>query len=280
MKHPGIEWIKNRVINQNKNVIIIVNGATGSGKSFSAISIAHTLSQELGTHFTIQDNLDFKFTSFIKKTLLPANNMPGTCFIFEEVGAAGGGAASREWQSKANLMFNSFLQTARHRNQILIMTTPYFSFLDAASRKLVHIQMDMQYINFRTKQAVIKPYFMQVNSRTGKIYFKLLRYKVKNKIIKLSGWVIKLPPEDLIKEYERIKEIYTAELARLITEDKNVKVQKNVYIVDDDVIKTLMESNKYTRKEMAEKLYISLRTLQKHISLIREEEGKIEKIEN
>ena len=161
-----------------------------------------------------------------------------------------------------------------------MMTTPYFSFLDAASRKLVHIQMDMQYINFRTKQAVIKPYFMQVNSRTGKIYFKLLRYKVKDKVIKLSGWVIKQPPNDLIQEYERIKSIYTTELARLITEDKKVKVQKDRYVTDHDVINALMSEGKYTREEMAQKLNISLRTLQRHMATMREEEGKFEKIGN
>lgn len=269
MKHPAIEWIKRRVTKQNKNCIIIINGQTGSGKTFCALSVACILAEELGTHFTVKDNLDFNFKSFIEKTMLPQNREKGTCFIFEEVGAVGGGASSREWQSKANILFNSFLQTTRHRNQVLIMTTPYFSFLDVASRKLVHIQMDMQYINFQTKQAVVKPYFMQVNSRTGKIYFKLLRYKVDDKVKKLSGWVVPHPPKEVTEEYEKLKEKYTTELAKMITDDKKVKVQRDMSIVDNDVIKALMNENKYTREEMANKLKISLRTLQRHISDIK-----------
>ena len=271
MKHPGIEWIRRRIFKQNKNVIIIINGATGAGKTFCALSLGCTLSQEFGTNFNVNDNLDFKFANFIKKTTLPQNQMKGTCFIFEEVGAAGGGASSREWQSKANLLFNSFLQTIRHRNQILIMTTPYFSFLDVASRKLVHIQIDMQYINFQTKQSVGKPYFMQVNSRTGKMYFKLLRYRVDDKITKLSGWVFPHPPKEITIEYEKLKCEYTTDLANMITEDKKAKVKKDMSIVDNDVIKALMSQNKYTQEEMADKLKISLRTLQRHIYAIRNE---------
>jgi len=85
MKHPGIEWIKNRVINQNKNCIIIVNGSTGSGKSFASISIAHTLAEELGTHFTIQDNLDFKFTSFIGEEVKVAGQYGGDTLMVSKI---------------------------------------------------------------------------------------------------------------------------------------------------------------------------------------------------
>ena len=136
----------------------------------------------------------------------------------------------------------------------------------------------MQYINFQTKQSVGKPYFMQVNSRTGKMYFKLLRYKMNDKVMKLSGWVFPHPPMEIAKEYEKLKDEYTTELAKTITEDKKAKVKKDMSIVDNDVIKALIKENKYTQKEIAEKLKISLRTLQRHIYEIKNE--KFPEIEN
>ncbi len=170
-------WIENR-ISKNKNVIIVINGATGSGKSWSALTLAYDISKKLGTNFIVKDNVGFNFTDLLKKTMLPHNTKAGTCFIFEEVGAVGGGASAREWQSRVNRFFFSFLQTTRHRNQILIFTCPHFSFLDAGARSLVHLQIIMQGINFKKNVTYTKPYVLQVNQRTGKIYFKMLRYKV------------------------------------------------------------------------------------------------------
>lgn len=105
--NPLIRWIVKR-IGKNKNVIMIINGPTGSGKTYAALRLAYDSSQELGTTFNIKNNVGFTFPELLKKTELPENQNPGTCFVFEEVGAAGGGASSREWQSQANKFFFSF----------------------------------------------------------------------------------------------------------------------------------------------------------------------------
>ena len=215
--NPLVEWIKNR-IKKNKNAILIFNGPTGSGKTFGAISIAEKIAKEFGTNFNINDNVDFKFTNLLKKTMLEQNMKPGTPFVFEEVGAFGSGSASREWQSQANKFFFSFMQTTRHRNQILILTCPHFSFLDAGTRSLVHMQIEMTGINPRKKVSYCKPYAIQVNSRTGKFYFKFLRLSVGNKKVKFKILEIQLPSEQLLKDYEIIKTKYTTELNKSIME--------------------------------------------------------------
>lgn len=214
-RNPIVNWIKWR-IEKNKNVIIIVNGATGSGKTYTCINAANKVAQKMETHFSIKNNMAFKFSELLKKTELKINQKPGTCFIFEEVGAFGGGASSRQWQSKANMFFNSFLQTTRHRQQVLFMTTPFFTFLDSASRKLCHMQVDMVNINFKSKLSYARPFVLQVNSKTGKIYFKLLRIRVDGTTTKLSIWTNKLPPQDMIDIYEKIKNKYTTQLTQTI----------------------------------------------------------------
>ena len=210
-QNPFYQWIKGR-IKANKNVIIVINGGTGSGKTYSAISIAKTCADMLGSNFTVNDNIEFNFPELLKLMQLPQNQKSGTPFIFEEVGAFGGGASAREWQSQANKFFFSFMQTSRHRNQIFIMTCPNFSFLERGARSLVHMQINTNGIDFRRKVAYLKPYCVQINVRTGKFYFKYLRAKYKGKRIKVSRLEVPCPSDELLIPYEELKSKYTAAL--------------------------------------------------------------------
>jgi len=223
--NPFYDWVVWRV-EKNKNLIMVINGETGSGKTYAALRMALDVSRLFNSHFTLKDNMDFNHKDLLKKTKLPENDKPGTCFVFEEVGAVGGGASNREWQSKSNQMFDSFIQTSRHRNHVLIMTCPSLSFLDSRARKLVHIQGIMQGINFQNKKSVMKLYRLQHHMRKDKTYFKLLRYKVYGQTYKLSSLGFELIPEDITKEYERIKTKYTDALYdKIINEGENKKVR-------------------------------------------------------
>lgn len=213
-----IGWIQGR-IKKNKNVIIVINGATGSGKTYSGISIAQEAAKHLGTNFSAGQNIAFSFKDMLRNMQLEENAKPGTAFVFEEVGAFGGGASSREWQSKANKFFFSFLQTSRHRNQILIMTCPYFSFLDAGARALVHLQCDTAAIDYKKRLTYIKPRILQVNSRTGKIYFKYIRFSVNKKPYTLPVAGIPCPDSETLALYEKMKLNYTSNLYQSMLDD-------------------------------------------------------------
>ncbi len=220
---PLMIWIKGR-IKSNKNVIIVINGGTGSGKTYSAISIAKQCAEELETNFSIEGNLEFNFAELLKKMQRPENLKPGTPFVFEEVGAFGGGASAREWQSQANKFFFSFMQTSRHRNQILIMTCPSFSFLELGARTLVHMQMETAGINFRRKIGYLKPYRIQVNKRTGKFYFKFLRVEHEGRKYKLTKIQCPCPPDSMLAPYEKLKGFYTDALnAEIIANQEKEK---------------------------------------------------------
>lgn len=213
---PIIEWGCDRV-KKNKNAIIIVNGPTGSGKTYFALALALEFANKLGTKFTVDTNMDFNFIKLLEKTMNPELDMPGVPFLFEEVGAAGSGSSARQWQSQANIFFNSFAQTSRHRNQIFIMTSPYFSNLDTGVRKLCHLQLEMKGINYRNKISYAKPYFIQVNSRTGKIYFKYPRISFRGHKIKIKQIAMKKPDDEICRQYEILKTKYTTELNKGMT---------------------------------------------------------------
>ncbi len=235
--NPVLVWASGR-IKKNKNVIVIINGATGSGKTYAALELARQMAEEFNTPFTVSDNMAFNFADILKKTMYPQNQKPGSCFLFEEVGSVGSGSAARQWQSQMNNFFFSFMQTTRHRNQILIMTCPHFSFLERGARSLVHMQMEVINIDFQNQKVRLKPFLIQVNSRTGQFYFKYMRVKFNGRKIAFKILAVPKPPGDMVKEYEKLKSKFTTELNRSMLEESgnekkkpyNNKIDKKAYI--------------------------------------------------
>lgn len=208
------------------NGIVVHN----SGKTYTCISLAQDVAKANGSHFTIEDNLAFNFTDLLKKMEKPENRAPGTVFIFEEVGSVGGGASAREWQSKANKFFFSFMQTSRHRNQIVLMNCPNFSFLEYGARSLVHMQIEMERIDFNSKTAYGRPYIIQVNSRTGKFYFKYPRIVLNGRKSKLTKIKVHHPGMDIAKVYEAEKYKFTTALNKSMAgEEVEQEHQKDRY---------------------------------------------------
>ena len=173
------KWVISR-IRKNQNAIIIFNGGTGSGKSYAGIRCALDLSREMGTNFSIEKNLAFKFTDLLIKMGLPGNEHPGTIFVMEEVGSFGSGAASREWQSQANKFFFSFMQTSRHRNQVLLLNCPSFHYLEKGTRQLVHFLFSVTHIYYALIKRICKSQFVFLIIMPNFCRRKLESHTIKN----------------------------------------------------------------------------------------------------
>lgn len=269
-----VKWIAQR-IQKNMNAIIVINGDTGSGKTYQALRLASDVSKYLDTNFNVHDNVAFTFKDLLPKFKLEQNNKPGTPFVFEEVGAFGGGASARQWQSKANSLFNSFLQIDRHNNRVFIMTCPDFSMLDAASRKLCHMQMTMMKgIDRHKNVSQSKPKEIQINRTTGKVYYKYIRYNLDGMRARYKKHASGLPPPIILTEYEKEKKIFTDNfeketMERLNGDEKKVKKNKkqtNTY----EKSKVLIENGMSTVM-IADMLNISPRTVRRHKSKWKEE---------
>jgi len=200
---------------------------------------------------------------------LPQNQKPGTVFVFEEVGAFGGGASAREWQSQANKFFFSFMQTSRHRNQIVIMNCPNFSFLESGARSLVHLQMEMKRIEKVNGLSFAKPFRVQVNSRTGQFYFKYLRATWKGSRYKVQEISFKIPTEEIVNEYEDLKSKYTAQLNDAIINSEKPEKENPTRKVNLLRLQELFEQG-LTGKEIAERLEVSERTIIRHKKLLKQ----------
>ena len=203
-----LSWIDNR-IRKNKNFIGIITGGTGSGKTYSAITLAEVLSHRNQVPFTIKD-IVFKPAEFMAR-INSGDLKKGSVLVFDEAGV---GYSSREWWSISNKLINYLMQTFRHRNYIVIFTTPDLGFIDKSARKLLHCHLETQSIDYFKKVVIIKPLIGQPNQATGKVYWKYLRVPGEGRIVpqKIERICIGLPSKELRDAYEEKKKAYTDEL--------------------------------------------------------------------
>ena len=210
-----IHWLYNRVMNRNLNALLCFTGNPGCGKSYSAIRLAQETAKKNGVEFNV-DHITFTPEEFMK--LITGDTLKkGSIIIMDEAGVA---INSRKWQSSINLMMNYVIQTFRHRNYIIIMCVPYFDFIDAAVRKMFHMLFEVDRIDFEKEVSWTRPKIIQVNQRTGRSYYKWLRFKsAGSQPMALDRAGFKLADKGLLHDYEAKKKAYTTKLNKKLEHD-------------------------------------------------------------
>ncbi len=208
-KSAFVSYVQNRVLKRNKNFIMVVVGATGSGKSYACMK----LGEALDSTFNI-DRVCFKTLEFINlvKTLTKSNdkeNYRGKVILWDELGVE---QNSREFMSLSNRVINYFFQTSRHLNLIVLMTVPLITFVDISTRQLAHAMGEMGGINFSNNSSKMITKFNQTNVMTAKTYKKFLRVYEDGKWKVVRHLVLGLPSKKLLKAYEIKKKKYTSSL--------------------------------------------------------------------
>lgn len=260
-----IQYIKDRIENKNKSFVMIFVGATGSGKSYSALKLAEIL----------DDTFDISRVCFKAKEFMNTINqlvqrsengeiIKGKVVMWDEFGVEHN---AREFMTISNRVINYFFQTSRHLNLIVLMSVPLLSFIDSATRKLCHAVGEMQGINSREKTASVKVKMLQTNVMTGKEYPKYLRYRKKNRGFVNKRIKFHLPSKELLEAYEKKKKEFTTQLNKEImnkllkTEEKDNKPLKALTDTQQRVAELLQ---KHGAEEVADKLGIALGSLYGH----------------
>lgn len=244
-----VSYIKNRP-KKNKNFLLILTGATGTGKSWSGLSICEQVDPTFTPERIVTDMK--QLMELINSGSLKA----GQAILWDEAGID---INARSWQSLTNKLINSLLQTFRHKRFILVFTVPYLDFVDSGTRKLFHAEFQTQSINYETKNVKVKPYLIQYNSRSKKFYYKYLRVKTKLGVAPVKSWSIPKPSQWLIDEYEIIKETFTTKL-------------------NQDILTKLNEAG--DKKELTSKQREAIKLVEKwgSASKAAEQSGKSEKL--
>jgi hypothetical protein len=266
-----VRYIKNR-IEQKKNCLIFIGGPTGSGKSWSGLSICYMVDKNFGPHRIVTSMKQ------LMKLINSGNLTSGDAILWDEAGID---ISSKSWQSLTNKMVNFLLQTFRHKRFILVFTSPYLDFIDASTRKLFHAEFLTSSIDYDKECVKLKPYLIQYNGRARKFYYKYLRVKTLVRgVAPIKYWNVPKPPKWLIEEYEQIKTKFTTNLNKdienqlnKIDEKKEVGGKKPLTDTQRRVLE-LMGSFNDVRK-VSKELGYSERTIYFHISQARKKNWDI-----
>lgn len=216
-KNSWARWMVGRTMRKNNNNLVSVIGKTGSGKTWSAISICEMMAVLDGVPFTI-DHIVFSLKELMD--LINSGKLKrGSKIVFDEPQCS---ISAREFQSDANKVFNLLVSTFRHRNLSLFFCTPFESLLDKNTRKLFHARFETLSINPNKKTCRLKPRFLEYSDFKPEPYRKRLVVCYKDKAgnsrsDRMFFWDVPKPNSDLIDLYEAKKLEFTDNLNRNIT---------------------------------------------------------------
>ncbi len=211
-----VTYIKKRIDN-NLNLLCILTGPTGSGKTWTAMK----KSCELDPEFDPELQLTFDFRGLLRiinnfnDKEHPLYKRKYKVAVYDEPQT---GISNRDWQSKANKLFNLLLSTFRHQNIILFFCTPYSDFVDSASMKLIHSEWKVKGWNAKTKKCTVRPVLLQYNSRKRDFYQHSL-YVINGTVNKFINMKVGICPKHITVPYEKMKIYFTKTLNTKITRE-------------------------------------------------------------
>jgi len=251
------KWINNRFL-RNKNILVGITGATGSGKSYTSQRVAELWYEfRFKKEFPTETHTCFSIGELMKM-LSSGKLKKGELLIFEEAGANLG---ALDFQNKVSKIFTFVLQSFRSMNVGIIFNLPVLTMLNKSARLLLHAHFITVGIDFDKKVCKIKPLFHQLNQQMGKSYWKYMRISMKGNVVPLERFNYKMPSADLVKIYEAKKFRFVTELSKDFS-DKLDKIEET-------------EQRKLARVQLPEKAMLTYNLLKdgKNIKEIAAERG-------
>jgi ABC-type dipeptide/oligopeptide/nickel transport system ATPase component len=199
-ENPLIQSVQKRLWKQNKNWLSIITGQTGSGKSWSALSMAEKIDPSFDTSKVV-----LRPENFMEK-VAEREWGQGDVVVFDEAGA---GMNAKAHMTKKNRIIDQVLQTFRRQNIAVIFTVPSKSNVDKSVRRLLHTYIETKSIDYRNQRNLLKWLEMDYNQKTDKIYYKYPKRRTESGALKKIKTVkMGKPSEDLIEAYEEKRSRY------------------------------------------------------------------------
>ena len=267
-------WMERRIA-QNRSILALFVGPTGSGKSYAAITTALHFSKR----FTV-DNIVFDVQGFVK-LIQHGNLQHGDVVIFDDAGL---NINSRTWQSLQNNIFSMVTQSFRYQQIITLITTPDWSYIDWQVRNLFDIFFEATDVQGLMKPFLHVPSPMMGDRRPWRTYPKI---QENGKIQKLKLIEFSLAPQSILEEYEVKKKQHLEEYYRrfehqlelsermeqlkeeilvnkIQLEESKRKLEHDREQRNQEILKMLLKG--IPRKEIAQKFNISEKTVQRVIN--------------
>lgn len=275
------KWMDSR-FRQNKNILTVETGATGSGKSYRDLRKA-----ELWYLYKFKkpfppENICFGVDKVFER-LNSGELGKGDILVCEEAGVSLG---SLDFQNRVSKMFTYVLQSFRSMNIGIFFNLPYLSMLNKQARMLMHYSGESVSIDFQTNMNKCKPFFHQVSQNSGKIYRKYPRVKHGGKVTKIKRFSYGMPSGELATAYEIKKVQYlstiTKEFEDELKEINRKKIQGNERkeLSEKQLEVYELACFGFTQKETAKKLGKSIQAVCSMLQTIKKYGYQIEIVEN
>ena len=228
LENPLFEWVNKRIYQDNSNVVMLITGDPGTGKSYSSLSFSENYLGQFNPDFAVFDTLSL--IRLIKQIAKTPTKYKGSVINYEE---PQGEQSNKRSSSNYAVALTGILSTFRDLNCILIITSPREHQLTKDLRDYVDVWITTEKIDRDTNLCYTKVKFAQRNEITKKVYWKFLRVYVQelNELFVVDSVAFPKPNKDTIKYYkERKKEYqinyYTKLEKKLLEAEQEAKEQK------------------------------------------------------
>ncbi len=261
-----VRGILRRVLQSNKDYIGVFCGQRGSGKSYSALSLA----EKLDPGFNI-DRVVFTAEDFI---MLIRKDLPhGSVIIWDEVGVE---FDNRKFQSILNKIINDALLIMRTKRLIVLMTVPSFGMFDSKGRAHTVSYFECKSVDQRNNVVKTKMLRIQQNPRDGKIYNK---YYYDPDGAKVEDFIdFTKPTKKMCKEYDAKRTVFLNrnldESLAMLVAFKQKELDKSIDRVQETIDKIKLRMDDYFYDHQGKQTFDRARVMNEE-GLGRERVGQV-----
>lgn len=131
--NPIFDDIRDRVFRRNENVLILVTGKGGSGKSYTMLRWSELLDKDFNL-----SRLAFDHKQFLELLTQEERIPRGAVIVWDEVGT---GISADKWFSDINVAVRKIFRLFRYRNLIVFIAAPNEMWVDSKVRGLFHAEI-------------------------------------------------------------------------------------------------------------------------------------------
>lgn len=190
--------IWDRINRQNEHFMGCIVGREGSGKSHTAIKIAHMLDPSFNADrviFHISDLLEL-FNS--------GDHEPGNFYVLDEAGVQLG---NRTWHDRGQILANQALQLIRKHNLGLLFTIPVLGDMDSQAQNRLQAYFEL---TEKKKGEYVRGRWLWIDpdrtDKTGERYDKYPRRRKNGQVIRVTSMAFTPPPQEIVEPYEERKD--------------------------------------------------------------------------
>lgn len=195
---PLIDAIKDKIFKERRNYTIIVVGPTQTRKSTIAVSICESFDPDfdIQRQMAVSDNK--RFMEVLRDDALKKR---GKAILLDEFGV---GMNHRQWFSFMNGIVNNTLQQHGLWGRLLMVTTPFMSFVDSDALKLFDMMITMESKDDDHMNVTTIVEQLDWNDKLKKMYYKFPRLTNGRRVWRVAAMKIRYPSRPVLDRYYRL----------------------------------------------------------------------------